>query len=374
MTSLSDILFLGSLPWILYFVFLFWASKVHNNEYGAKLLVLFLILFSSLRYGIGYDYYEYKAIVTGTAPDYAIERWELLPQYIAVYCRDIHYQLFFVITSLLSICPIYFVCKKASCNPFHSLLIFALYPQFFLLGLGPVRNAVAYAFVFLMYYYIWEKRNIKISIICFIIAVFFHKSSVIACLIFFIPYILRGLKSNLILFLLSFVASFLIIPISGLLLPFFGMEDSFGYYLNNAEKFAGGGMYRYIVNAVALFNFLFWNRIKNYNHQNIRLLALVNIGACLFNTLISISPVFAIRMFLFFWFFIILLFPTYQMAMVGKKIVSMKSIGVSCGLLMLFTFIMQYYNYVNYSIRMSYIPYQFFFDYVDFDSITGFNM
>ena len=362
----SSLLIWGGIPWLVYilFVLVVTNTKGWNTTVKMKYLMYFSILFAALRYGIGYDYYSYKAIVEGAAQDYQMERWNILPQLLGDFCRPIHFQLFFVITSILAVYPVYFVCNKLSENKVLSFTVFLFYPQFYLMGLGPVRNYVAFSMALLLFYHWFYGRKVY-AIICYIIAIGFHTSAITAGVLFFIPSMSRSRALHFTLFLISFVLSVFVIPFLTNVSSFIGVENQVSYYLENADKYSGGGLYRIIVNVIALVNLLNWQKLSKNSELNARCLVLFNIGACVWNLLLPISTVLATRLAMFFLFYLILFVPTYCKVL-SKKHLAVKNVIVSfCLLLFVFTFVMQYYNYLNSGIRMSNYPYQFFFNSVD---------
>ena len=357
----SDLLFWGSLPWVIFIVALLIIDHQHSSD-DTKLKNLFwlVFIFSALRYGIGYDYYSYKDIISGVAPEYALDRWEILPRSLADLCRPYHYQLFFVITSFIINYSLYYVVKNLSTDKVMSYLIFVLYPQFFLISLGPIRNCVAYALVMVMFY-LWYDNKKLYSLIAYALAIGFHTSAVFSAILLLLPYFLKDRKSNVLLYAFSLVGSVAFLPIMNY---FFAGNAQVEYYLLHAENFSGGALYRIIVNLVAILNLIYWNKLVDTNSTNRYYQVIVNIGALIYNLTIGVSPVFATRLFSYCWYFLILLLPSYPIATNFK--ISRKMILSFCAALFVFTFLMQYRNFVNEGIRMSNIPYQLFFYHTDY--------
>lgn len=367
------LIIIGTIPWILLLMFVFYVmnSKVPDSQ-KIKSIYLVVLIFMSLRYGIGYDYYSYRAAVEGKAPEYITERYELLPRTLAFFSRGIHYQVFFIITSLLSLTPIFIVCKRMSIAPAMSFVVFLLYPQFFFESLGAIRNAVAYSFVFLMFYYLYNKKYLKM-ILSYLVALGFHSSAIMAIFIIPLFFLLKRRSVHVTLYLISFILSQFLVSIVTVIFDNSILMYRFSYYVNAEDAFKGGGMISIIINLIGIFNLIYWNRLYGYNKLNEKLLPIINVGVCMWNAFLAISPVFAIRFSLFYLYFLILLAPTYSLALRRiNPLVNKRIIYMFCSSLFLFSFALQFYNYYELGIHMSNIPYQLFFLHSDQFSTSGF--
>ena len=280
----KDLLILfGTIPWLFFLLVVLAQNAGHGGNMSRRLksLFLFALVFALIRYGIGYDYFSYKYIIDGNGQDYDLNRLELLPRLLIIISSKTHYQVFFAVCSFLTIWPIYYVSKKLSIHPLYSFTVYLLFPMCYLDGLGVVRNAVAFSMVFLMFYYIHSKK-IGMSVICLAVAIGFHVSAVAALVIYPLYYAFHKKSLHLILYLTSFLLPLVIAPI---LDNYFSQYSLLMKITNNIDKgiTKTGGTFYYIMNAMAILNLFYWDKLVRYKDDNKRYLALINIGVVIWN-------------------------------------------------------------------------------------------
>ena len=78
---------------------------INNKKRNLFYLVIVVIVFLSIRYGVGYDYYEYKECIQYPG----VKQFEPIAQALINFTSSIHYQWFFVITTVITIVPVYIV-------------------------------------------------------------------------------------------------------------------------------------------------------------------------------------------------------------------------------------------------------------------------
>lgn len=366
------VIFLGTLPWVFFllYIYVIHRSKISENA-KLKRLYVFVLIFASLRYGIGYDYYTYKGVIEGIAPEYKFEALEPIPKLISLLFGRIHYQMFFVVMSFLTIYPIYWVCRRLSACPSESFILFLLYPQFFLESLSTVRNSLAYALVVVMFFFLYREKYLK-SAIFLVLAFFSHTSAIVAIILYPVYFFFKSRIFNILLYLLSFALSLFIIPILTTVFGDIVKYGKFSYYIDNADLYSGGAMMTILLNALGIFNLLYWKRLSVFNELNSKLLPIVNVGICMWNIFAPISPVFATRFTVIFIYLLIFLIPSYSLAL--KKVnplVNRHNVHVVFVLLFVFTFAIQYINYYKGG-HMSNVPYQFFFLHTDEFAVNSF--
>lgn len=355
----KDILVLiGTIPWIFFLmVVLFFNYGNKNKNRRLRYLFWFVFIFAAVRYGIGYDYFSYKDLVEGRAPEYELDRVEYFSQLLILFSRPLHYQVYFALSSFLTIFPVYYVCKKLSVNPIYSFTIYILFPLFFLEGLSIIRNAIAFSMVLLMFYCIYKKR-ILLSVIFLIVAMGFHISAIVAVIIYPIYYLIRGRKLHLILYIISFFLPLIIMPI---LTSYFSDLFLVAKITRNIENEITkvGGIFYYVINCMALFNIIYWNRLVKLRDENKVYLSLVNVGVCVWNCFLSIDPTTASRLSIYFLVFTILLAPFYKILFKNK----VKKLAFSSFFVMLFvaSLLLNMYAFFDRGREMSNLPYQVFF-------------
>ena len=341
---------------------------VSKTELRKKAYFCFLVLFffSAIRYGIGYDYYAYMKMVLNNTEDYSIERIEPLSRVLLSTAYHTHYQVFFVLSSFLTIFPLYRACIKLSINPAYSLIIYFLFPVYYLESFSIIRNAVAYSIV-LYSFVVLNERKYLYSVVLIVIAALFHKSALISLLFYFIFFIKPGRLLNIIFYLSSFA-------ISAFLLEAISQYADLFFLLSDVEKYtevgrAEGGTMNYIVNGLNIINFLLWSQLSAKDKNNSLYLCLFNIGVCLWNAFLAIDSTISLRLSSFFMIFIIFLVPQYKTIFVGKN-----QLFVNRMVYLFFLILFSSYFYINVSAyldnpeRMSNIPYQTVFYHTDYDN------
>lgn len=353
------------IPYILlYTVLLILATCRYSERSKARFMFGVLFVFSAIRYGIGFDFFTYKfAVEDLSLAGGEMERWELIPRLIGYLARVTDFQVFIVLMSFFSLYAVYWASVRLSVSPSLSLLVFSLHPMMFLDGLSIMRNAVAFALIPVAFYYLRQKQ-IKISLLIWVIACFFHKAALIGVLIYPFYYFRVSRMLNLIFFLVSFVVSSLLPAIISFLaqhIPLFQLVD---YYINNMAA-GGGGKLQYINDAIALFHLAFWDRLEAASKDNCYYLTFYNIGICLWNLFLPLDSTIAMRLGMFFMYFLIFLVPSYQMVLTERYAKLTKELTI----LFFVAFVAASFYIVSSAPagdHLSYLPYQTFFYHTDF--------
>lgn len=359
----------GILPYIIVTVLLFAIQnmKINSNK-KAWYCFWILFLFAAIRYGIGYDYYGYMACCKHLVQDYTIDRFEPLSRVLVEVSYRTHFQVFFIISSFLTIFPVFLACKKLSVNPAFSLLIFFLHPSLYLNSLSIVRNAIAISIVLYAIVLLVNKK-LKWSICLIIVAMLFHKSAFIAFLIYPLYYIKINRKMHLMLYIVSFALSVWVANvITQHARELVILQYAEHYIVDKAGE--GGGTLTYIVNGLCLYNFIIWEKISKMNKMNAFFLASYNIGCCIWNVFLSLDSTLANRLSLFFLQSIILIVPYYQYVEGVKNAQLIRKVTLA-----FFTLLYTSYFIINISAyikdpthRMSNIPYQTIFYHNDYSN------
>ncbi len=346
---------------LFFLLYLTFKKKIINAD---RIAFFMLFFFSAVRYGIGYDYFNYcDAIKTGYT-------FEPLSEVIASLARTFDcYQIFFIINSFITIFCIYLVARRESFNSCLVLLIYYLYPIFFLESLSIVRNASALSLVFLSYHYLSNKKYCK-YLICIFLAGMMHYSGFIGLLLLVVKFLPLGRKKSILLFCLCFLIS------DSLLLLLQQLEyggDS--VFLLKLLKYADrmqeqGKLMKYIILLFNVFNLLYWNKLVSYNLNNKVLLNLVNIGTCLW-VVLSFDHTLSLRLSSYYLIFQLLLIPSY-FEIANYKYRKIVRFGIISFFVIFFLsgFVINIINYEPTS-KMSYIPYQTIFyhqDYANYQS------
>jgi hypothetical protein len=354
---------------ILFITAVFFGLNKIKNVNSAKAISLLLVLFSSIRYGVGYDYYAYLDLIGQKIADYNFERIEWLSKILMSIARSINFpQFYFIICAIFTIYPIYFISCRYSKYPSFSLLLYLLIPLFYLESFSIVRNAMAYSIVFFSIHFLYTKRYVLFCLII-IIAGGIHSSAYIGLLLPLVYKFSHSLKINISIFIISFCLSFSVLNIlsnySNL-----SYANAIIYYAEIHGREQGPYM-KLIIYSLNILNLIFWKRLVIDNKNNHIYLSIVNIGTCLW-IIFSFEGTISLRLSSYFLLFNILLIPSYLLIIKRRY-----SLIVKYAILIFFTlfFISSFYinikGYVDKkSIRMSYLPYHTIFNPQRYENIN----
>lgn len=348
-------------PYVLLFIILFLIINRKRKKNKLLHIAIIVFIFLAIRYGIGYDYFEYRNMILH--PD--SKQVEVLAQYLINFCSKLHFQYFFVITSLLSIYPIYIVSRKYSVDPILSFMVYILIPMLFLDGMSTIRNTIAYSMVLWSFMILLRERKKYLALLPFIIALGFHSSSIVAFAIFPLAFIQFKRKTALLIWIISFFFSQGFIGgvlMNFLNLPFLGKAS--WYLLNAAENNSGRTLWL-AVNIINIINFYFWNKLYDKNRDNLKFLMVYNLGCVLYNLTINIDPTIALRLSNFCSIFLMLLLPYYAYVLPYNMRKNRR---------LIYAFLMVYFCSMFFVViwgtpfgeKISFLPYQTIFNYVNY--------
>jgi len=351
--------FFDTLPYFLLFSLVFVIIKSARKEQRLSYIMVVVLIFLGIRYGIGYDYFEYRdAILNNNAQR---DRMEPLARALIAFAEHTHYQLFFVLMSVLTVMPICYVCKRRSIDPVLSFVAYLLIPVFFLDGMSTVRNSVAYSFVMLSWFLLNDGKYKVLSVVPFLIALGFHASSIIAVLMLLLFFV--RVPRNIFFFIWLFT---FIVPsqtIISLIVNHSGLPFLSGalWYLDADQE--GGRFLWLLINVVCVINFTSWRKLVSLDPRNMDYLMLFATGACIYNLFIGIDKTLALRLSNFYCLFFILLIPHYKSVVRKYK---MPSRVIYYALISLFAF--YFYNVIvgSNGEKISFLPYQTIFHHIDY--------
>jgi len=327
-------------------------------------MAIVVVVFLGIRYGVGYDYFEYREWII--SPD--LKTQEPLIQLLAEFCSKIHYQLFFAITSILSIFSVYKVSKKYSIDPIMSFMVYMLVPMLFLDGMSTVRNAIAYPMVLWSFMILLKEKRKYLAVIPFLIAINIHGSAIVALL--FLPFAFLRIKRGhaLIAWIVSF--AFSQTQITGVLLDYMNVPylSKAMWYLNHSRENTSGGTLWLAVNAINLINFVYWNKLKNIDECSVFYLMAYCLGCILYNIAIKVDPTIALRLSNYGSIFLMLIAPYYAYVLPYRQHRNQR---------LIYLFFIFYFSSLLFIVilktppgdKMSFFPYQTIFNHVDYSNL-----
>lgn len=225
-----------------YFIF---ASIMIFLYYKKKhlLMLLTLIAFASLRYNTGWDYASYEDMTTIPKElDRAINSYSFLWGYFLEFCYNNSLSHFAIIVPNILTYTSIFISLKLLLNDdkeriSESLLVYGLWPFFYLASFSTIRQTLAIATI-LLTYALFDRKKIIIGALTFFLSYLIHPSSLVALTIIpftFFNYNIKYYHIIISVFIGTFLFSSLANIIALIDIYEFGMyADS---YLENSDSF-----------------------------------------------------------------------------------------------------------------------------------------
>lgn len=258
--------------YILLFIAIFIVDRI-NAPLSKKYICAFWIIsvFSGLRYGIGYDYFSYYQLMQNPEN----ER-ELIPMFMLTLGREIHYSLFFLLSSLFI--NLFFLRGLfiAKC-PFEAIYFYLGWPMLFVSTLSAVRQYMAIAVIF--YLICLPNAKWRNKLFWIVIAFLCHKSSLISILLLFPVERIMNRKMMWLLFFFSLIIGELLVAylLSITMNSLFIMK--FLDFL--AQEVEGGSFKRIMSYFIVVLILLNYNSLLERGIPN-KYIAYCVIGGCLF--------------------------------------------------------------------------------------------
>ncbi|CAH8282820.1 EpsG-like putative glucosyltransferase [Mariniflexile fucanivorans] len=198
------------------------------------LAYFFIFIFSAFRFDVGYDFEMYYNLIEGKSRwlEAQLNRFDFLSRELVIFSSYIKFtQFFFIVSSFLIMFLTYKVIKRESKDFVISTLVFLSFPIFFLNSFSIVRQYMALSIVFYSLRYI-SSRKLLYFLIAIFVAVFFHKTAIVAIVLYWI----YNLKLKNIHFIIIFIGGFF----SSKLL-YFLVEYLLPHYLKYLDENVGVG-------------------------------------------------------------------------------------------------------------------------------------
>jgi len=290
-------------------------SKTHR-VFERKLALVFvfiaLLLTASLRFEVGDDWYSYLRFYNDRDLS---EATEIGYRLINDFCSDLGlpYNLFLLLINSVALFFTYkFIYLNAKFKQIGLLIFF--YDIFFYLYLSGLRQAIALSVICIGFNYALKKRLLKYLLVV-LLASTFHKSAVIALIIYFIPReafnfnsIFKSIKFYLALCVIIFISN---LPIE-FYIKFF--QDSFfkniSYYLESHVKSVNIKTDFYIgevKRSIVIFFYILYRRHLPRDNLTHYFFNIYIIGFLIFLFLYLLSPDIGTRLSLYFSIFEILI-------------------------------------------------------------------
>lgn len=251
--------------WIIFiFLFLIYALLSTDKlfEKTAKwFLLIFIIIFSGLRFQIGWDYDTYTKLFFRTDELADIEpSWRFLILFFN-YTTGNAQTLFFLSSIIIYSLLIAFIYKYSS-SPLLSVLIFICFPLYYGESLSCIRQYIAVVF-FLLSYKFLLKRNFLKFLLTNAIGISFHYSTVIVIPIYFI---VHKHISNRILILLI-IGSFFLYALIIYFFPGFELLQKYSLYMDEGIEVGSSSGIDVIIRYLLIIALLLSRKKLDYDND-----------------------------------------------------------------------------------------------------------
>jgi hypothetical protein len=207
------------------------------------------------RFDVGFDYPTYWKSIYPHLDKIEVNRWEIIPRYLGLFCNKYHCpSLFFILTSIVTYLFVFFSIKENSKSYYESIIIYVT--LFFLESMGIVREAMAVSITFWGSRYIFSKKLMK-YLLCCLLAFLCHQSALIAIPIYFIYHYLDIKKSLLFVVVLVLLKGFVFSKLNELNLML--------SYLNRLDELKGGNTVKYFYLFLTVYLFVMTKLLGSYN-------------------------------------------------------------------------------------------------------------
>lgn len=211
-------------------------NSLTQKRKNYKFVIIFIIIISSIRFNIGFDWNQYLSFVYPVYNSKNLVRFEILNQVIFFITGMLRMPIImFSVYATITYSLVGYTIDRYSVSRFESLIIYI--SLFYLASLSILRQATAVAIIFFGYRYIRDKNIIKYILVC-LLAFCFHKSAIIGILIYFIYHMNRK-YILLICFMGGIFFYFVVLPVLNLTSPYFA-----NYFTNIKLKNSSGNLER----------------------------------------------------------------------------------------------------------------------------------
>lgn len=282
-------------------IFLLFGTILNERYQKLYIIVSFIVLFilAGFRSSVvgtdtpDYEVYYYRILSGGGIPTEI--GWSLLNQ-LVVYLKG-DFQFILILSSLLTLFPLYYIFKKYSYNPMLALfLYYSLY--IYLQSFNLIRQIIAVSFCLLAMIYLIKNKKLYFILIV-IIASTIHISALFCLPLLFVNKINFKNHLYLILILTSLIVGVLF---GEKILSLGGGMLGFDRYIDRFDEESGIGITVFLINLLAVF-IIFTTKIRNTHFKLFFAYIIIN------NLLVNIP--FSYRIIYYFSIIQVLYLPYY---------------------------------------------------------------
>lgn len=233
-----------------YFVFLFLIIVCYHKKSPLAMIVV-MTLFSVFRYDVGWDYMSYYELASDPLNDHDYYRFSYVWQWLFLLAYKVNMpSLVITIAAILTLICIYSGIRvftnannKQMCD---CLMIYTLWPYFYLGSFSTIRQALAIAICLLVYSLLYRKK-ILLAFLFYAFSILIHPSSAIAIVVF--PIFIFKLQLKLWHLLFAFIVGV------GVLYALQSLSAYLGYYMIHFEfaEESAGFLYEFLLIVIGIW-------------------------------------------------------------------------------------------------------------------------
>lgn len=335
--------------WLIPYILLFVVALLNlkkNTKSSNNWAFFILVVFSALRYEVGYDYYSYYEIIDLGA---GIERFEPLEQILCIISVILQRpQLFFAVNSVATIYFLKGALRRLNVDQSKAYFLFLCLPLMFLNSLSVVRFWTSVSIVFYASTFLKEKKYIAYFIfLC--LGFLCHKAALLGFLFFPLSMLKLRRSSNVIILIFAVLIS-IIAPtlLSSINIEGSSLSDDYQHYVQKDDNAGGMSKIPYfyaLLDCVILL--CGYHRMSEEDKQNT---TIFNVGVALIFAF-SFNATLSARLSRYFLIYALAVFPKM---LYGKY----RQVTIFC------SFVIYVYLLTIYSDSLNgyeYLPYQIFF-------------
>lgn len=294
----------------IYIILLLLIDNFIKKDFFILIAVLTIILVSGTRFETGYDFLNYVGFYLSEADESHEPLFKLLLETLKIFSSD--YQLFFFVSSFITVLGIYFAITKYTKYKKTALLIFLLVPGLYLNTFSIIRQGISEAFLFLaIYYLVYEKKTLKFWLISFL-SIGFHYTAVLPVLIAWAFKKILSVNYSLNIYMTILFISLILSKLNVTSIILSVAFGKFTAYIDMAEDVS---LLKLIVSNTFILILLIYKKKYINSSADVFILNFLFIGVLLLNIFASFAPVTRLS-----YFFLI-----FQIILVPKLIYSFKS-------------------------------------------------
>lgn len=289
--------------------FFFWCISKLHVPFSSQFIILIMILIMGLRYNVGRDYPTYETIYNEpfSYPAMAVEPiWNFINDILR--CIGFKSQIFFFLTSLVTLIGFYRGIKKMSPCFYTSLFLFFVSGVYFESS-NIVRQYVAMSLLFCGFSDFLNKKWLHYLVWVLVAAIFHASVILIVPLILLSTYhyskwVIGGI------WIISFimgnsVLNYLIVHF----FPFLYDVGSYQYKVDDFDSGISSGMLRLFYNILALLMLILYSKYSFVDRKVYVLTNMFLLGIIIYNVCYIFMP--ARRLYLYFFPYLIVILPYY---------------------------------------------------------------